>query len=95
LLALLAPASGLLLWAAASDPDARFLTIQDPIVVYNNWSSYDELSDKVPLTEKLAMKELDQVLRLRRERTFRLLHDGRVLVRERRWLSHLAQNHLA
>jgi hypothetical protein len=67
LLGLLAPASGLLLWAAASDPDARFLTIQDPIVVYNNWSSYDELSDKVPLTEKLAMKELDQVLRLRRD----------------------------
>jgi hypothetical protein len=67
LVALLAPATGLLLWAAASDPDARFLTIQDPIVVYNNWSSYDELSDKVPLTEQLAMKELDQVLRLRRD----------------------------
>ncbi|HEY7303182.1 MAG TPA: hypothetical protein VH601_03655 [Bryobacteraceae bacterium] len=52
---------------ATSSPDARFLTIQDPILVYNNWSSYDELSDNVPLTEQLAMKELDQVLRLRRD----------------------------
>ena len=56
-----------LLFAADRDPDAPFLTIRDPIVVYNNWSSYDELSDKVPLTEQLAMKELDQVLRLRRD----------------------------
>src|SRR5581483_11734038 len=48
-------------------PDAKYLTIQDPIVVYNNWSSYDELSDKVPLTEELAMKELDNLLRLRRQ----------------------------
>jgi hypothetical protein len=55
-----------LLWGATGDPDARFLTIQDPILVYNNWSSYDELSDNVPLTEQLAMKELDNVLRLRR-----------------------------
>jgi hypothetical protein len=40
--------------------------IQDPIFVYNNWSSYDELSDNVILTEQLAMKELDQIIRLRR-----------------------------
>lgn len=53
--------------AAAQPPDLRFLTLQDPIVVYNDWSSYDELSDKVPLTEQLAMKELNQVLRLRRD----------------------------
>jgi hypothetical protein len=39
---------------------------RDPIVVYNNWSAYDELSDNIPLTEQLAMKELDEVLRLRR-----------------------------
>ena len=25
--------------------------LRDPISVYNNWSSYDELSDNVPLTE--------------------------------------------
>src|SRR5215468_5704954 len=40
--------------------------VPDPIFVYNNWSSYDELSDNVPLTEKLAMKELDELARLRR-----------------------------
>ena len=34
--------------------------LRDPISVYNNWSSYDELSDNVPLTEDLAMRELDQ-----------------------------------
>lgn len=37
-----------------------------PISVYNNWSSYDELSDNIPLTEALAMRELDEVLRLKR-----------------------------
>ena len=39
---------------------------RDPIFVYNNWSAYDELSDNIPLTEQLAMKELDEILRLRR-----------------------------
>jgi len=37
-----------------------------PIWVYNNWSAYDELSDNVPLTEAAAMRELHEVLRLRR-----------------------------
>ena len=37
-----------------------------PISVYNNWSSYDELSDNIPLTEALAMRELDELLRLKR-----------------------------
>ena len=41
-------------------------TIPDPISVYDNWSVYDELSDNVPLTQALTMKELDQVLRLRK-----------------------------
>ncbi len=40
--------------------------LPDPIFVYNNWSAYDELSDRIPLTEQLAMKELDEILRLRR-----------------------------
>ena len=40
--------------------------LRDPISVYNNWSSYDELSDNVPLTEDLAMRELDEVIRLRK-----------------------------
>ena len=39
--------------------------VSDPISVYNNWSSYDELSDNVPLTEQLALKELDEIIRLR------------------------------
>jgi hypothetical protein len=39
---------------------------RDPIWVYNDWSAYDELSDNIPLTEDLAMKELHQVLRLRK-----------------------------
>ena len=36
-----------------------------PLTIYNNWSSYDELSDSVPLSEELAMRELEEVLRLR------------------------------
>ena len=41
-------------------------TIAGPISVYDDWSVYDELSDNVPLTEKLAMQELDNVLRLKK-----------------------------
>lgn len=37
-----------------------------PVFVYNNWSAYDELSDKVVQTEALAMRELDEILRLRK-----------------------------
>ena len=40
--------------------------LQHPISVYNNWSSYDELSDNIPLTEELAMRELDELLRLKK-----------------------------
>lgn len=39
--------------------------LKDPIWVYNDWSAYDELSDNIPLTENLAMKELDEIIRLR------------------------------
>ena len=42
------------------------LALNQPIAVYNNWSAYDELSDNIELTESLAMKELDQIVRLRR-----------------------------
>lgn len=41
-------------------------TIPGPISVYDNWSSYDELSDHVPLTQALALRELDQVVRLKK-----------------------------
>jgi len=40
--------------------------LKQPIAVYNNWSAYDELSDNIELTEQLAMKELGEILRLRR-----------------------------
>ncbi len=40
--------------------------LRDPIWVYNNWSSYDELSDNIPLTEDLAMRELNELVRLKR-----------------------------
>ena len=65
LIAILAAAcaSGL---ARAGDAVAGYLTLQDPIVVHNNWSAYDELSDNVQQTEQLAMKEMDELLRLRR-----------------------------
>jgi hypothetical protein len=37
-----------------------------PVFIYNDWSSYDELSDNIPLTEELAMKELYEVSRLKK-----------------------------
>lgn len=37
-----------------------------PVTIYNNWSAYDELSDIIPLTEELAMKELDELIRLKK-----------------------------
>lgn len=41
-------------------------TLSGPISVYDDWGAYDELSDHVPLTQDLAMRELDQVLRLKK-----------------------------
>jgi len=35
------------------------------LTIYGNWSAYDELSDGVPLTEELAMRQMDELLRLR------------------------------
>jgi hypothetical protein len=37
-----------------------------PVFIYNNWSAYDELSDNVPQTEELAMRELGEVIRLKK-----------------------------
>ncbi|MFQ3549869.1 MAG: hypothetical protein SNJ70_08985 [Armatimonadota bacterium] len=37
-----------------------------PILVYNNWSSYDELSDNLELTEDIALFQLDNLLRLKK-----------------------------
>ena len=36
-----------------------------PFNVYINWGAYDELSDSVPLTEEVAMRQLGALLRLR------------------------------
>ena len=36
-----------------------------PTSVYVNWGAYDELADTVPLTEELALEQLDELLRLR------------------------------
>ena len=38
----------------------------EPVSIYINWASYDLLSDNVPLTETLAMTQLDHLLRLKR-----------------------------
>ena len=35
--------------------------LSDPVWVYNNCSSYDELSDNIPLTENLAIKEFGEI----------------------------------
>lgn len=39
--------------------------VPQPLVVYVNWASYDELSDAVELTERLALAQLEHLLRLR------------------------------
>ena len=38
-----------------------------PVFIYNNWSAYDELSDHVAQTESLAMKELEEMVRLKKQ----------------------------
>ena len=40
--------------------------IRHPISVYINWAAYDELSDNVELTEEIAMRQLHELLRLRK-----------------------------
>jgi hypothetical protein len=40
--------------------------LSDQIWGYNYWSSYDELSDRIPLTEELAMRELSEIVRLKK-----------------------------
>lgn len=36
-----------------------------PVAVYVNWTAFDELSDTIELTETLAMRQFDELLRLR------------------------------
>lgn len=40
--------------------------LKQPLSVYINWASYDELSDTVRLTEALAMKQLNEASRLKK-----------------------------
>ncbi|MBI5767554.1 MAG: hypothetical protein HZA93_07145 [Verrucomicrobia bacterium] len=40
-------------------------SFREPLVVYNNWAAYDELSDKIQLTEELALRQLREIVRLR------------------------------
>jgi hypothetical protein len=40
---------------------------KEPVFIYNNWSAYDELSDNKPQTEELAMRELNEVIRLKKQ----------------------------
>jgi hypothetical protein len=60
--------SGFAVNETTSVPLRGTLALNQPIAVYNNWSSYDELSDNIELTEALAMKELDEILRPSRTR---------------------------
>ena len=39
--------------------------LNKPTSIYINWAAYDELSDNIQLTEELAMRQLDELLRLR------------------------------
>lgn len=40
--------------------------IRQPISLYDCWAAYDELTDKVELTEELVMRQFGELLRLRR-----------------------------
>jgi len=55
--------------AAGSDVERSGIStgLKEPIAVYNDWSAYDELSDNIPLTEGLAMRLLDDVIRLKKD----------------------------
>lgn len=44
----------------------KFAGLDHPISVYINWSAYDEASDTIKLTEELSMKELEEVIRLKK-----------------------------
>jgi hypothetical protein len=47
--------------------DLKFTGPKEPVFIYNNWSAYDELSDNKPQTEYLAMRELDEIIRLKKQ----------------------------
>jgi hypothetical protein len=59
-------ACGICALSSAAQTEPTPPALRAPISVYNNWSSYDELSDNIPLTETLAMRELEELLRLKK-----------------------------
>lgn len=73
MIGLTAPAAAVTLAAAADAVTPADATVGrraagpvKPVFVYNNWSAYDELSDKVVQTEELAMRELGEMVRLKK-----------------------------
>ena len=64
------PAKELLSWTGLHLPSAakahQYAGLRVPVTVYNNWSAYDELSDNIPQTEELAMRELSELVRLKK-----------------------------
>jgi len=51
----------------ASYTDLKLSGPPQPVFIYNNWSAYDELSDNKPQTEELAMRELNEIIRLKKQ----------------------------
>lgn len=51
-----------LVLSCTNQPAAGFT---EPTGIYINWAAYDELSDTVPLNESLAMRQLNELIRLR------------------------------
>jgi hypothetical protein len=49
----------------ASYQDLKLSGPSKPVFIYNNWSAYDELSDNIPQTEELALRELNEIVRLK------------------------------
>ena len=60
------PAMGVSAAATSAMIGGTAVGLKGPVFVYNNWSAYDELSDKVVQTEELAMRELGEVVRLKK-----------------------------
>jgi len=50
----------------ATTPASTSIGPPRPLSVYINWAAYDELSDKVRLTEKLALDQLTELIRLKK-----------------------------
>lgn len=46
---------------------SSYADLDRPLSVYVSWASHDQLSDNVPLTEELAMKELEALVRLKNQ----------------------------